>query len=396
MCQMCNVMSRRDFLKLSALLSAGAALPLIMQQKARAATEPNAPVRIGYLPITDSAPLLVAHARGLFQQAGVEVERPVMFRSWSQIIEAFISGQVNVIHMLSPVTVWARFQSKIPAKVVAWNHTNGSALTVAPQIKQLSDLAGKTVAVPFWYSIHNVVVQEMLRQAGLQAVTGTPTQNQVKLLVLSPADMVPALASGQIQGFIVAEPFNALAEARNVGHILRFTGDVWQNHACCVVLMHESDLTQRAAWSQGVVNAIVNAQQWIRQNRQETAGILSRSDSHQYTPHDRDVLAQVLAPTAEKYSLWQADGAMSHPSWHQQRIDFQPYPYPSYFATLVEQLKTTVMEGDASFLKNLDPQQASAELVDDQFVRHSIAQVGGMAAFGLPENSFTRQEIIAP
>ncbi|MFZ4833854.1 ABC transporter substrate-binding protein [Rouxiella sp. Mn2063] len=109
-------MSRRDFLKLSALLSAGAALPLIMQQKARAAAEPNAPVRIGYLPITDSAPLLVAHARGLFQQAGVEVERPVMFRSWSQIIEAFISGQVNVIHMLSPVTVWARFQSKNPGQ----------------------------------------------------------------------------------------------------------------------------------------------------------------------------------------------------------------------------------------------------------------------------------------
>jgi len=55
-----------------------------------------------------------------------------------------------------------------------------------------------------------------------------------------------------------------------------------------------------------------------------------------------------------------------------------------------------VMEGDASFLKNLDPQQASAQLVDDQFVRRSIAQAGGMAAFGLPENSFTRQEIIAP
>jgi ABC-type nitrate/sulfonate/bicarbonate transport system substrate-binding protein len=38
--------------------------------------------------------------------------------------------------------------------------------------------------------------------------------------------MVPALAAGQIQGFIVAEPFNALAETRHVGRILRFTGDV--------------------------------------------------------------------------------------------------------------------------------------------------------------------------
>ena len=56
MCLMCDAMSRRDFLRLSTLLSAGAALPLVMQQQARAAAEPDAPVRVGYLPITDAAP----------------------------------------------------------------------------------------------------------------------------------------------------------------------------------------------------------------------------------------------------------------------------------------------------------------------------------------------------
>ena len=81
MCLMCDAMSRRDFLKLSALLSAGAALPLVMQQQARAAAEPDAPVRVGYLPIVDAAPLLVAHGLGLFDKAGVKAERPVMFRS---------------------------------------------------------------------------------------------------------------------------------------------------------------------------------------------------------------------------------------------------------------------------------------------------------------------------
>ncbi|MDI9652118.1 ABC transporter substrate-binding protein, partial [Burkholderia cenocepacia] len=53
--------------------------------------------------------------------------------------------------------------SRAPAKVVAWNHVNGSGLTVAPDIDSLRDLGGKTVAVPFWYSIHNVVLQDMLR-----------------------------------------------------------------------------------------------------------------------------------------------------------------------------------------------------------------------------------------
>ena len=59
--------SRRDILKLAALLSAAGALPLLSSLQARAAAEPDAPVRIGYLPITDATPLLVAHANGLFE-----------------------------------------------------------------------------------------------------------------------------------------------------------------------------------------------------------------------------------------------------------------------------------------------------------------------------------------
>jgi hypothetical protein len=63
--------TRRDFLKLSALLTAGGALPLLSSLQARAAAEPNAPVRIGYLPITDATPLLVAHNNGLFEAEGI-------------------------------------------------------------------------------------------------------------------------------------------------------------------------------------------------------------------------------------------------------------------------------------------------------------------------------------
>ena len=70
--------SRRDFLKLSAVLSAAGALPLLSSLQARAANEPDAPVRIGYLPITDATPLLVAHNNGLFEAEGIKAERPVL------------------------------------------------------------------------------------------------------------------------------------------------------------------------------------------------------------------------------------------------------------------------------------------------------------------------------
>ena len=135
-------MSRRDWLKLTALLSAGGAASLLSAFNARAQAEPDAPVRIGYLPITDAAPLLVAHNNGLFDKAGVKAEAPAAARLGAGD-RAFISGQVNVVHLLSPMTVWARFGSQVPAKVVAWNHVGGSGLTVTPEINSVRTWAAR-------------------------------------------------------------------------------------------------------------------------------------------------------------------------------------------------------------------------------------------------------------
>ena len=164
-----DAVSRREIMKLAALFTASGALPLLRSYEARA-QEADAPVRIGYLPITDATPLLVAHGRRYFEAEGLKTEKPVMLRSWAQVLEAFISGQVNVVHLLSPMTVWARFGSKAPAKVVAWNHTCGSGLSVDPGINSVKELGGKTIAIPFWYSIHNVVFQILLRENGLTPV----------------------------------------------------------------------------------------------------------------------------------------------------------------------------------------------------------------------------------
>lgn len=390
--------SRRDILKLGALLTAAGALPLLTSRQARAASEPDAPVRIGYLPITDATPLLVAHANGLFDAEGIKAERPVLLRSWAQVIEAFISGQVNVIHLLSPMTVWARYGSKVPAKVVAWNHVGGSGLTVAPDISDVKQLGGKTLAIPFWYSIHNVVLQQLLRDNGLQAVSkpanAALAANEVNLVVLPPSDMPPALAAKRIAGYIVAEPFNALAENLKVGRIQRFTGDVWRNHACCVVFMHEHDLNNRPEWSQKVVNAIVKAQLWTRDNRAEAAKLLSKDGENRYTPHAPEVLGRVLAPAASERQQYLADGAIRHADWHEERIDFQPYPFPSYTEELVRRLKDTLIQGDKGFLAALEPTQVAKDLVDDRFVRNAIASVGGLSAFGFPD-SFERSEEIS-
>lgn len=389
-------LSRRQFLKLASLFTAAGALPLLAQANRAFAADADAPLRIGYLPITDASPLLIAHHNGYFQKQGLAVEKPRLFRGWEQIVEAFLAGQVNVVHMLSPMTVWARYGSRAPARVVAWNHTNGSALTVAvaQKVERLEDLGGTTFAIPFWYSIHNVVLQYLLQNKGLSVIdTGTPGPRQVKLVVMSPSDMLPGLATGRISGYIVAEPFCGLAELKKVGKVLRFTGDVWKEHACCVVQMHERDLDQRPDWSQKVVNGIVEAQQWILAHREQTARILAKDAAGRYTPHDYETLAQTLVSSPQQQAAYVASGAIRHPEWQEQRINFQPYPYPSYTETLVKFLKQTVVRGDKRFLDALDPAFAARDLVDDRFVRKAIAAVGGMRAFGQPE-SFTRKEVI--
>ena len=157
--------------------------------------------------------------------------------------------------------------------------------------------------------------------------------------------------------------------------------------------MHERDLQGRPEWSQKVVNAIVNAQHWLRDHRPEGAQLLSKDGAGKYTPFPTPVLERVLVANAARDKQYAAEGAIRHPEWKDARIDYQPYPFPSYTEQLVKLLKVTQVEGDNRFLSKLDPAFVARDLVDDRFVKKSIAALGGLKAFGLPE-SFTRSETI--
>ncbi len=349
-------------------------------------------LRIGYLPITDATPLVLAHGLGYYAEAGLAPAAPTLFRGWSQIAEAFQARQLDVVHLLMPMTIWLRFGRDVPLKVVAWNHTGGSALTVADRVRTVNDLAGTTVAIPFWYSVHNVVLQGLLREAGLTVVTtGTPAAREVKLVVMAPPDMPPALANGAIAGYIVADPFNAVAEVNRVGRILRFMPDVWFEHACCVVVMHEDDVQQRPKFTQAVVSSVARAQRYAREHRAETARLLS-SAGHGYLPQPLPVIERALTYYDE--AEYGPTNAIRHTDWETSRIGFQPFPYPSYTEALVRQLRETVVEGDAAFLTTLDPASVHATLVDDRFARAAIEAAGGAAGFDV-DPSLQREERIA-
>ena len=378
---------RRQLLRGGVGLAAAASLGGAAWAGAPDSAAPHRGLRLGYLPITDSAPLLVAHASGLFAQAGAEVGKPVLFRSWSGLTEAFLAGEVDVVHLLMPFTVQLRYALGADVRVIAWSHTNGSAITTAPATRTTEDLAGRKVAIPYWWSIHNIVLQDVLRSAGLRSVVRrnpSAVDAEVELVVMSPPDMLPALDAGTIGGYVVADPFNAAAEVKQVGRIHRFLGDVWRDHACCAVVTRQDVIQSRPREIQSIVDGIAQAQLQIRDNRPDAARLLA----HGYLPQPLKAINRALTYPAAPYSP-------HHPDWHGERIGFQPFPFPSYTERLVTAMRGTVVDGDTRFLHDVNAGRAHQDFVNDRFVRTAISKLGGPDAFALPA-SLTRTEEVNP
>ena len=390
-------LARRDLLALGGrLLAAGTVAGLGVRGAALAAGATPAAsaardaglgrdLKIGYLPITDASALLTAHQRGLFAARGVTSAKPVLMRSWEALAQAFVVGEVDVVHLLVPFAVQLRLAHDHPFSLVAWGHTNGSALTVAPTITRTSDLAGTTVAIPYWWSIHNVLLQQLLAKEGLRPVIrqrASAADRTVELVVMAPADMVPALAAKTIAGFVVADPFSAVAEAKGIGRVHRFLGDVWRQHACCGIAVRQDLIAQHPPVVQGITDAVVDAQTWLDGHRPEAGPLLTTTGG--YLPQPPAAVGAVFGRGAAAYQQ-----VLAHPDWHGETLSFSAFPQPSFTRSLVGLMRETVVDGDRSFLDIPGAGQVHERVFDDRFVRRSIA------AAGLPAPAL-RQEDIAP
>jgi NitT/TauT family transport system substrate-binding protein len=359
------------------------------------------PVKIGYIPITDATPLLIAYHQKFFAEEGLAAEPPTLIRSWSALSEAFMAHTFNLVHLLLPITMYMRYGLKYPVKVVAWDHLNNSAITVHQDgpISQLADLGARHIAVPYWYSMHNIVLQLAARSHGLEPVIQDVQKplapNQVNLVMMNPPDMPTALSTNAIDGYIVAEPFNAAGELLARGKIIRFTGDIWKNHPCCVAVLDEETMTQNPVWAQKVVNAIVRAELWARNNKEATARILSKEGAG-YLPLTEEVVHRAML----KYDLEtygpQGTGAIRHADWGISRIGFSPYQFKADTRRMVELLKQTLIKGEAAFLKDLSADRVVEDLMNYALVTNAVEAQGGLSQFdGVnPQTPYEREAVI--
>lgn len=224
-------MKRRDFLRTSgAALAATSALSVAPGMVGKVMAGGNkVKLRIGYLPITDHL-LMIAAEREAFRT--VEIE-PLKFSSWPEIAEALRAGAIDGGYLLTPIGLTLRAKGA-PIQAVMLGHRNGSVITVKNDdgMDSVADLKGRSIAVPSPFSTHNILLRKVLAEHQVDA-------SEVRIIDMAPPEMVNALVTGRIDGYIVAEPFGAQAEALEVGKVLMLSKDIWQDHICCVLNMRE-------------------------------------------------------------------------------------------------------------------------------------------------------------
>ena len=200
-------------------------------------------VRFGVLRLTDSAPALVAQARGLFAALGLEAEIAVE-PSWANILDKLTWGLLDAASMLPPLALAAAvgLRGKRARLLVPMGLTSGgnsvvvNAAAYAASAGAPDDAARRLLAwmraqparprlgVVHLFSSHNLLLRQWLMQAG-----GVPDRDW-ETVVVPPEQVVAALAAGQVAGFCAGAPWGDLAVTRNLGHVLVGSSSLWPGH----------------------------------------------------------------------------------------------------------------------------------------------------------------------
>lgn len=220
---------------ITAAFAAAIALSAASCAKNTEATEADHTVKIAYLPITHSLAVL-EEAEQLEKESGLKVEL-VKYGSWNELLDALNSNRVDGASVLIELAMKSK-QEGIGIKAVALGHHDGNVIIVSNDIETAADLKGRTFAIPHRQSSHNILLNDALSTAGL-------TIDDVNVTELAPTEMPSALASGQIDGYCVAEPFGAMGVSLGAGKVLFSSEELWEDSLCCGLVLTDKFIDER-------------------------------------------------------------------------------------------------------------------------------------------------------
>ncbi|SQC30114.1 Uncharacterised protein [Rothia kristinae] len=141
----------------------------------------------------------------------------------------------------------------------AWNHVNGSALTVAPEIREVAQLAGGPWPCPPGGPCTTSCCSGCCASRAATGIRRAPDSGD-RLVVMS-LRICSSPASATISGFAVADPSTRPQPPRR-GRTLRFLGDVWRQHACCVTVLRGDLVDGDPGRTEAFLRGLVRAQAW--------------------------------------------------------------------------------------------------------------------------------------
>jgi nitrate/nitrite transport system substrate-binding protein len=299
-------------------------------------------LKLGFIKLTDMAPLAIAKEKGFFAEEGLTVSLEPQ-ANWKVLVDGVASGALDGAHMLAghPIASGAGIGSKVKIVTPLSLDMNGKAVTlsnkiydlIAPTLPKSADgkathpinasvlkpvvatlkAEGKPLKMGMVFPVsgHNYVLRYWLAAGGLNpgyyqpADTAGVTSADVQLSVTPPPQMPATLEAGTIDGYSVGEPWNQAAVAKKIGVPVIVDPDIAGLNADKVFGLTEAFTEANPKTTKAILRALIRAQMWLDaeggKNRPEALKILAMP---QYVGADEKVLA---ASMSGKFTFAQGD-----------------------------------------------------------------------------------------
>lgn len=264
------------------------------------------PIKLGFIPLTDCSPIVMAKELGLFKKYGVEVI-VTKESSWANVRDKILTGELDGAHCLysMPFSVYTGVGGKAGSemKIAMMLNTNGQAITlsndfcgkvgfkdmakagpvVASKLKAEKEV---TFAMTFPGGTHDLWLRNWLALANINQKTS-------KIITIPPPQMVANMKVGNMDGFCVGEPWGGVAAMQKIGFTQIATQDIWKDHPEKALVVNKDFSVKRKADLIKVMKAIMEACIWldVPANRKKTADIIGKAP---YVNANNDVIEDRL------------------------------------------------------------------------------------------------------
>jgi nitrate/nitrite transport system substrate-binding protein len=267
-------LGRRSLVRAAAIASASGLVPGLQSAVyAQGSDKPEKEeVRIGFIPLTDCASVVMASVLGFDKKYGVKIVASKE-ASWAGVRDKLVNGELDMAHVLYGLIYGVHMGTAGPKKdmaVLMTLNNNGQAITLSktladkgavdgPSLAKLMarDKREYTFAGTFPTGTHAMWIHYWLAASGINPVTGA------KLITVPPPQMVANMRVGNMDGFCVGEPWNSRAILDGIGVTAITTQDVWKDHPEKTLGTTAEFVKKNPNTCRAVMMAVLEASRWI-------------------------------------------------------------------------------------------------------------------------------------